>query len=98
MIAVTNQNDEVVARVEYNSDLDYWDGRNNICGSVGRHKGITRLKKTKQFVLIHGTQWQGERDYAEIISDKQAYQEIVKSGNANLLKKYFPDRMKSDEE
>lgn len=98
MIAVKNENGDVVARVAVNSNLDFWDGRNMTCGSTGRHKGITRLKKTKEFVLISTTQWQGERDYAEIISDDQAYQEIAKSENEELMKKYFPEKVKGDEE
>ena len=76
--------DEVVARVRYNSNLDFWDGRNFTCGSTGRHKGLTKLKDGR-YVLIHGTQWQGEKDYAEIITPKQALQEILKSGNTELL-------------
>ncbi|QZT33672.1 hypothetical protein HUR95_15820 [Caldalkalibacillus thermarum TA2.A1] len=74
----------VVARVNYNDNLDFWDGRNWSCGSVGRHKGLTRLKDGR-FVLIHGTDWQGERDYAEIITAEQALQEILSSGNEELL-------------
>ena len=61
----------IIARVNYNSDLDYWDGRNWTCGSTGHHKGLTKLKKSGQYVLIHGTQWQGERDSAEIISKEE---------------------------
>ena len=67
------------------------------CGSTGYHKGITKLK-TGDFVLIHGTQWQGERDSAEVISDKQAFQEILRSGDETLLKKYFPERTKEIDE
>jgi hypothetical protein len=76
--------DEVVARVRYNSDLDYWDGRNWTNGGTGRHKGITKLKDGR-YVLIHGTQWTGGKDYGEIITPKQALQEILKSGNTELL-------------
>ena len=75
---------EVVARVRYNQNLDFWDGRNFTCGSTGRHKGLTKLKDGR-YVLIHGTQWQGEKDWAEIISPEQALQEILKSGNTELL-------------
>jgi hypothetical protein len=75
---------EVVARVEYNQDLDHWDGSNWTCGATGRHKGITRLTDGR-FVLIHGTQWQGESDHAEIISPVEALQEILRSGNDDLL-------------
>jgi len=80
------EQDRVVARVKYNACLDYWDGSNWTCGSTGRHKGLTRLKDGR-YVLIHGTQWQGERDWAEIISPEQALQEILKSGNVELLEK-----------
>jgi hypothetical protein len=76
--------DEVVARVRYNACLDYWDGHNWTSGSTGRHKGLTKLRDGR-YVLIHGTQWQGERDWAEIITAEEALQEILKSGNADLL-------------
>lgn len=75
---------DVIARVRYNSCLDYWDGRNWTNGGVGRHKGLTKLRDGR-YVLIHGTQWQGEKDWAEIISPEQALQEILKSGNTELL-------------
>ena len=84
MIRVYNESGDVVAQVEYNSNLDFWDGSNWTCGSPGRHKGITKLKDGR-YVLIHGTQWQGERDYAEVISSEQALQEILRSGNDELL-------------
>lgn len=76
--------DEVVAMVRYNSNLDYWDGRNWTCGGTGCHKGLTKLKDGR-YVLIHGSDWQGVRDHAEIISTDQALQEILKSGNTELL-------------
>ena len=81
--------DEIVGEVEYNSNLDFWDGRNNTCGSTGRHKGLTQLE-TGEYVLIHGTQWQGERNHAEIISPEQAVKEIIASGNHELFES-FPD-------
>jgi hypothetical protein len=80
----TEEHDEVVARVRYNSDLDHWDGRNWTSGSTGRHLGITKLK-TGEYVLIYGTQWQGEQDTAEIVSADCALQEILKSGHLELL-------------
>lgn len=75
---------KVIARVRYNNNLDYWDGRNWTNGGVGYHKGLTKLRDGR-YVLIHGTQWQGEKDWAEIISPEQALQEILKSGNTELL-------------
>ena len=80
---------EVVARVRYNQDLDYWDGRNWQNGGTGRHKGITKLKDGR-YVIIKGTDWQGERDYAYIVDAEEALQEILKSQRLELLerKKY----------
>jgi len=89
MIPVYDEDGEVVGEVEYNADLDFWDGRNNTCGSTGRHKGLTQLE-TGEYVLIHGTQWQGERDHAEIISPEQAVKEIIASGNHELFDR-FPE-------
>jgi len=76
--------DQVIARVRYNQDLDYWDGRNWQNGGIGRHKGITKLKDGR-YVLIHGTDWQGEKDWAEIISPEQALQEILRAQRIELL-------------
>lgn len=84
MVNVYNEYGEVEAQVKYSENLDWWDGSNYTCGSTGRRKGLTRLK-TGEYVLIHGTQWQGERDWAEIITPEQALQEILKSGNMELL-------------
>lgn len=78
---------EIIARVNYNVNLDFWDGRNMTCGSTGRHKGLTKLRSGK-FVLIHGSQWAGSRSYGIVISEKRAIEEIILSGNDELLAKY----------
>jgi hypothetical protein len=88
---------KVIARVQYNDNLDYWDGKNWTCGSTGRHLGLTRLRKSGQYVLIHGTDLQGEQDSAEIVTDEEAYQAIVSSGNIELLEK-FPDLQRFEED
>jgi hypothetical protein len=90
MVNVCNEEGKVIARVKYNSILDYWNGSNWTSGSTGRHLGITKLKKSGQYVLIHGTQWQGEKDYAEIVGDEEAYQTIMQMNHEELLEKY-PD-------
>jgi hypothetical protein len=87
MIPVYDEEGEVIGEVEYNSNLDFWDGRNSTCGSTGRHKGLTQLE-SGEYVLIHGTQWQGERDYAEIISPERAVKEIIASGNHELFESF----------
>lgn len=83
-VNVLDENGQVVGRVRYNNNLDWWDGNNWTCGAVGKHKGLTKLKDGR-YVLIHGTQWRGEKDYAEIISQEEALQEILQSGNTDLL-------------
>ncbi len=88
---------EIISRVKYNDALDYWDGRNWTCGSTGHHKGITKLKDGR-FVIIYGSNWQGERDYAEVVTEEEALQEILASGDSDLLKKYFPDYKDLEEE
>ncbi len=83
-VPVFDEDQKIVAHVEYNSNLDYWDGRNNTCGSTGRHMGLTVLKDGR-FVLIHGTQWQGERDHAEIVSADEALQAVMRTSSLELL-------------
>lgn len=75
---------EVVARVKYNQRLDYWNGSDWTNGGVGRHLGITKLRDGS-FVLIYGTQWEGERDYGLVVSDRKALDAILRSGNEELL-------------
>jgi len=81
---------QIIGRVKYNNALDFWDGRNWTSGSTGHHKGITKLKDGR-FVIIFGSDWQGERDYGEVVSEQEALQEILASGDEALLKKYFPN-------
>lgn len=83
-VNVYDGDDDVIARVRYNTDLDYWDGRNWTNGGTGKHKGITKLKDGR-YVLIHGTDWEGEKDWAEVISAEQALQEILKAQKLELL-------------
>jgi hypothetical protein len=78
---------EIIAVVEYNNNLDYWDGSNWTAGSTGRHEGLTQLEDG-QFVLIEGTDWQGEKDTAYIIDEHAAIQKILRSGNDELLKEF----------
>ena len=87
MVNVYNSEGEIIGEVKYNTNLDFWDGRNWTSGGTGCHKGLTRLK-TGQFVLIYGTDWIGQKDRAEIISAEQAVQEILKSGNHGLFKEH----------
>lgn len=84
------ENEKVVARVEYNNNLDFWDGRNYTCGRTGRHLGYTRLKSGK-WVLIHGTQWQGERDYAEVVTAEELVQAAARTGHLDELYAEYPE-------
>lgn len=85
---------QVIGEVEYTQNLDFYDGRNYTCGCPGRHKGLAQ--KSGEYALIHGTQWQGERDYGELISADRAVQEILESGNTELFDE-FPDLQKRRE-
>ncbi len=90
--------ERVVARVRYNEILDRWDGSNWSNGGMGMHKGITRLKDGR-YVIIIGSQWQGARDYGYIVSPEEALQEILQSGNTELLEsKRFAELKKLQEE
>lgn len=95
----------VISRVRYNQNLDYWNGKNWQNGGTGKHRGLTKLKDGR-YVLIYGTDWQGEKDFAIIIDSETAMQEILKSGNYELLrtkkfkelKKLYNELASEDEE
>ena len=96
-VPVYDEDGKVIGRVKYNNALDWWNGRNWTSGSVGHHKGITKLKDGR-FVIIFGSDWQGERDYARVVSREEALQAVLESGDEKLLKKYFPDYKDLEEE
>ena len=83
---------QVVARVKYNENLDHWDGHNWTCGGLGLHEGITRLKDGR-FVIIRGSQHEGDRDYAEIVSNDMALQAVLRAKDEKLLQKYFSEKI-----
>lgn len=91
----------VIGRVKYTENLDQWDGRNYTCGSTGRHLGVGKLKDGR-FYLCHGTQWQGEHDYAEIVSEQEAREAVMRINHGNLFRKLFgediPELTANDEE
>jgi len=76
-IPVKDETGKIVALVDRNANLDVWDGNNFTSGEIGKHLGITYLRSAMKYVLIHSTQWQGEKDWAEIISDDRAASEIA---------------------
>lgn len=83
-INVYDEDGSIVARVEYNEKLDYWDGRNWTNGSTGCHTGITKLRDGS-YILIHGSQWENERSSAEVVTPETALDAILRSGNINIL-------------
>lgn len=85
MINVYDENNEIIARVRYNNDLDYWDGQNHTNGGDFMHKGITKLRKLDKYVIIIGSGWQGQLDKAYVVSDKEALHEILVAGCDELL-------------
>ena len=81
------ENGKIIADVDYNNNLDVWNGQNWQSGGTGKHKGLTRLEDGR-FVLIHGSDWQGVEDYAEVITPEEALQEILKSRDLDLLDEF----------
>lgn len=82
---------EVISRVRYNAILDYWNGRDWSNGGEGMHKGLTKLTDGR-YVIITGSDHRGDKDVGYIVEPEEALQEILKSGNAHLLKtKKFKD-------
>ena len=90
------ENGELVAVVKYNQNLDIWNGSNYQNGGTGRHLGITRLADGR-YVLIYGSDWQGDRDYAEIINDRTAYENIMKYDSGMLELDKFKDLKKFED-
>lgn len=87
MVKVYDRNMEIIANVDYNNNLDYWTGQNWQNGGTGKHRGLTQLEDGR-LVIIYGSDWQGTKDYGEIISKAEAIQEIVDSGNEELLEEF----------
>ena len=85
-VNVYGEDGSIISRVKYNTNLDIWDGRKYGRGT-GYHLGLTQLVDGR-FVLISGTDWQGQHDSAEIISRSRAIQEILRANNVGLLDKY----------
>jgi len=83
-------NDKCIGRVTYTDNLDYWDGNNNSCGSPGRHLGVGKTRSGR-FYLCHGTQWQGERDYAETVDEETAKEAVMRRGDDSLYSRLFGD-------
>lgn len=79
--------EKIITQVEYNQDLDYWDGHNFQNGGASRHLGLAQLADGR-FVLIHGSDWQGSRSYAVIASLAECVQEIMRSDNEQVLDDY----------
>ncbi|MEK5216709.1 hypothetical protein [Psychrobacillus sp. FSL H8-0487] len=94
MINVYDNENSIIARVNYNNLLDYWDGRNYSNGGIGMHLGITKLRNLDKYVLIKGTEWSGQQQQAYIVSDEEALQEILESNNTELLDKGKFKRLK----
>lgn len=88
---------ELIATVKYNQNLDVWNGSNYQNGGTGLHLGITKLEDGK-YVLIHGSDWEGDSDWAEIIGDKKAYELIIKYNSDMLEWKAFQELKKFKEE
>lgn len=97
MVNVYNDDGELIATVKYNSNLDVWNGSNYQNGGTGRHLGLTKLED-ETYVLIHGSDWQGDMDWAEIIPPKKAYELIMKYDEDMLEWKAFQSLKRFNDE
>ena len=77
-----------IGRVTYTDNLDQWDGHNFTSGSTGRHSGIGKTR-SGQYFRVDGTQWQGERDAAVIISREEAQQLVLSADKPDLYLQLF---------
>lgn len=87
MIPLYNGSNDIIGEVDYNQDLDYWDGRNWTNGGVGKHKGFGQLDDGR-FYIIYGSQWQGDMSYARICSKEKLIKEMIKSSNSKYIEDY----------
>lgn len=74
----------IIGRVKASTNLDCWDGNNFTNGGIGRHLGLT-IRKNGGLVLIHTSQWQGEQDWAEVVTEDEAMQAILGADAIHLL-------------
>lgn len=81
--------EKVIGAVNYTDNLDTWNGRNWTSGSLGRHLGVGKLEDGR-FYACYGTEWQGRKDYAEVISEDEA-KELVLRYNLNVYKELFDE-------
>jgi phosphomannomutase len=82
------KNDEIIGDVEYNENLDRWDGQNYTNGGRCMHKGWGYLEEEEQFYIIIGSDWQGTQDYAYCVSAEQLIREMIDSENTRDIDKY----------
>lgn len=81
-----------IGKVEHTTNLDHWDGNNYTSGSTGKHLGIGQLKDGRYY-LCYGTQWQGEQDYAEVISEEEARHAVISHGDNRLFAELFNEEI-----
>lgn len=81
----------VIGTVAYTDNLDRRNGHNRQNGGTGRHLGIGKLKDGR-FYLCHGSQWEGEEDYAEVIGEAEA-KRVVLRDNPDLYPGLFGEEV-----
>ncbi len=89
--------EQIIGEVPSNDQLDYLVNTNWQNGGVGRHLGFGFWERTNEYYLVHGTNWQGETDWAEIVTADRIVKEIIKSDNLEILEGY-PDLLEIYEE
>lgn len=70
------QGDKAHGRVHYTNNLDSWDGHDFSAGGMGSHLGIGKTK-TGLIYAVHGSNWEGGKDWAEVIDREDAKQLLL---------------------
>jgi hypothetical protein len=78
----------IIGEATQNCNLDIDNG-----ASAGCHSGIEFFEEKNQFIMIKTSDYQGSENYAYLVSDKEATQEIVRAGKKRLFEKKEFERL-----
>jgi len=91
-VPLYDANDRCIGRVPYTTNLDQWDGHNYTDGSCGCHLGIGKTR-AGQYYFVHGSQWEGTRDTANICTEDEARSAVIAAGKDDLYARLFGERI-----
>jgi len=75
-VPLYDHKDKVLGVVNYTANLDFWDGHDHSSGVPGEHIGIGKCQKG--WYVCHGTQWEGRKGHARLVTEEFAKQLCLK--------------------